>query len=945
MTHRIVQKACAGLLLISLAFTTLAAHSAINLADPIPVDPQIKVGKLANGLTYYIKKNGKPEKRVELRLVVKAGSILEDDDQQGLAHFTEHMAFNGTKHFKKNELISYLQSIGVGFGADLNAYTSFDETVYILPIPTDKKENLEKGFLVLEDWAHGVQMKDEDIDAERSIVLEEARARKGATDRVMKALLPAMFNGSRYADRLPIGKEEIIKSFKPEAIKRFYTDWYRPNLMAVVVVGDIEPAQAEAMIKAHFEKLKNPKNERERVVTKLTNSGASRALVITDSEVPNNAISISFPPQTARPEKIIADVRASRVRGLILRMYSERMSDLTQQSNPPFIRGNASYGRFVADYESFGMTATLNREGAEAAINALLAEHTRARQFGFTEQELERAKKNFLRSRENDFNERDKLNSASFASEYIRNFLQGEAIPGIANEYAYAQELIPTITLAEINQAAREILPSNGNKLTAYIGSSKDASSIPTEKQLLDFVAAAESKQVTAHTEKAIATSLMTKLPKAGSIVAESSDKALGLTYLTLSNGVKVILKPSDFKNDQVVFSARRFGGQFLYGDEDAINARFATAVVSSMGLADFSPVELSKIRAGKSANASAYFGRFDEGFSGGSGSADIELMLQMLTLRITNPRIDESLFESFVSRGQDSVKNTRANPNALFTEFYVDTLYNKHPRMHVILDPEDYKAINLKRSMEIYRARLSSAKGLTFIFAGSFEVEKIKPLLATYLASLPTADIPTMYKDLGIRPIKGVVKKEFNAGKEQKSRVRIAFTGEVNYSQTERELIDVAVAVLNAKVTEIIREKLGLIYSGSVSLELITRVPYGHYAIEINLPCAPENVDKVIAALFAEIDKMKTEGVKAEDLDKVKQNYMQAFKRHLKANQKWVSHLEEMVTDGIAPDSIITYEERLKAMTPEQMTEKIKQYFNMQNYVQLIHNPDKTSN
>jgi zinc protease len=854
------------------------------------------------------------------------------------------MAFNGTKHFKKNELISYLQSIGVAFGADLNAYTSFDETVYILPIPTDKKENLEKGFLVLEDWAHGVQMKDEDIDAERNIVLEEARLGKGAGDRISKKIYPALFNGSRYAERLPIGKEDILKSFKPEAIKRFYNDWYRPNLMAIIVVGDVEPDQAESMIKAHFEHLTNPKDERPRFDTTVLPFTKSNALVITDPEITTNLVSILFPYESTTPNETLADVRLGFVQNLIFDMFTERLNDVERKPNPPFAGGVGRYDQIMKGFENFSLSAGIGPNGTKAAINALIAEYTRALQHGFSEAELRRAKKNTLRQTEEAYKERNKTDSTNFVDNYVQHFLNQQDIYGIENEYKYAKAFLPAISISEINRAVKKTLPEDRQKITFFIGSSKDQTLVPSEYQLMEMVTQASNKHVAAHTEKILPTRLMSKPPTAGSIVSESKDQALGLTYLRLSNGLNVILKPSDFKNDEVLMSASRYGGQSLFSDADALDAQFSTSIVASMGLGAFSLPELGKITAGRTSTIHTDHYKYHDGLSGSSSSADIELMLQMLTLRMSTIHVDRKVFNSNINEWQHSAKNTRAVPESAFYEFMTNTIYNYHPRMKAILDPKDYQSISLQRSMDIYRSRFFSAKGFTFIFAGSFEVEKIKPLLATYLASLPTSDIPTMYKDLGIRPIKGVVKKEFNAGKEQKSRVSITFTGEVNYSQKERELIDVAVAVLNNKITEILREKLSLIYSGGASLG-ISNVPYDHYKISVSLPCAPENVDKVIAALFAEIDKMKTEGVKTEDLDKVKQNYMQAFNISLKTNQKWVSHLEEMVTNDVAPDSIITYEDRLKSMTPEQMTEKIKQYFNMKNYVQLVLNPEKPSN
>jgi zinc protease len=427
-------------ILLFILSNTLSAQD--KLAQKIPVDPNVKIGKLSNGITYYIRKNLKPEKKVELRLVVNAGSILEDDDQQGLAHFTEHMAFNGSKNFKKNDLVSFLQSIGVEFGADLNAYTSFDETVYILPIPTDKKENIDKGFQILEDWASTVAFENAEIDKERGVVLEESRLGKGAQERMQKVYLPKLLEGSKYAERLPIGKDDILKGFKYDAIKRFYKDWYRPDLMAVVVVGDIEVADAEKYIKTHFEKIKNPSKERARVEPPVPARQKSEAVVATDKEATNHVVQIYYATQKASDEILVRDYRAYMVRNLFTSMLSQRMQELTQSANPPFIYGGSSLSGFVRGYEAYASYAVLGKGGVEPALNAVILENERARKFGFTAAELDRTKKTILKGMERAYNERDKTESENFVQEYINNFLEKEPIPGIETENSYYQEYL-----------------------------------------------------------------------------------------------------------------------------------------------------------------------------------------------------------------------------------------------------------------------------------------------------------------------------------------------------------------------------------------------------------------------------------------------------------------------------------------------------------------------
>jgi zinc protease len=933
---------CTSLLLV-LSFSVAAQ----TLTDPLPVNPLLKVGKLDNGLTYYIQKNTKPEKRVELRLVVKAGSILEDEDQQGLAHFTEHMAFNGSTHFKKHELISYLQSIGVKFGADLNAYTSFDETVYMLPIPIEaahvkgKKSNLETGMLVLEDWAHGLTMTDANIDAERKIILEEARLGKGAFDRMNKQLYPALFNGSRYAERLPIGKEDIISNFDHSAIRRFYADWYRPDLMAVYVVGDVDPAVAEKMIKEHFAQLKNPAHERPRDYATIPTRTDSASLVITDKEATNNLVMIRYPIVPSKQDVTIGDYRDSLIKNLSAEMLNQRLQELTQQSMPPFLAGSTGIETMARGYESYSAFAYIGRSGVEPAIDALVQENERARQFGFSQAELDRSKKSMQRMYESQYNERDKSESSSFVSEYIRNFLTGESIPGIANEYDYVVKMLPGITLEEINQYAQKSIPDNAAKLVAYMGSDKEGEVIPDKAQLLAFADAAEKTKVLANADKAEPASLMTQVPAAGSIVSETHNAVLGLTELTLSNGIKVILKPTDFKSDQVLLTATRFGGQSLYADADMFNARYTVPVEYSMGLATYTPTDLQKILSGKAISFQTNLGNYTESLSGNASSADIESLFQSVYLRFAAPRQDPNLFNSFISRMEDLSKNSMARPESVFSNTISTTLYNNHPRLSLAPKPDDFKQVSLARTGAIYNDRLTSAKGLTFILVGSFKTDEIKPLIATYLASLPTTDIPLGYRDLNIRPVAGVVKKEVHVGSEPKSQVTIVFSGPADYSKEENMRFQALIEIMNIRVVDILREKLTLIYGGGLG-GVIDRIPYQNYRLSASFPCGPENVDKVVAAAFAEFEKMKQQGPTVEELNKVKLNWVTNQKIAIRTNEQWLSYLQDATLYHTDPADILTLEQRTNALTLDDIKQAANRYLNTANYVQVVLYPEQ---
>lgn len=935
--RRGIRSFCIGLLLGVSAW----AHAALNLADPVPVGPQVQQGQLANGLTYYIQKNTLPEKRLELRLVVKAGSVLEDEDQRGLAHFVEHMAFNGSTHFKKHELVSYLQSIGLKFGADLNAYTSFNETVYILPLPTDQREAVEKGFLVLADWAGGLSFADADIDLERGIVLEELRLGKGAQDRMNKVLLPQIFGGSRYADRLPIGTEASIRGSRYDALRRFYKDWYRPDLMAVVVVGDIEPGDARALIEANFAQLKNPENARPRTYPVLPVRTASEAVVVTDKEATNTVMQMLYPVMADQPVVTLADTRQQMLNTLLGQALGQRIQALTQQASPPFVGGGSGFAPMMPGYRMFSSSAVLGRQGAQPAIAALVQENERARQFGFSADELARGQKNLLRQLEQAFAEREKTPSAQHAAQYIRHFLRQEAIPGIANELAYARALLPTITVADLNAFARSTIPEQAAKLVIYAGT--DKANTPLGPQLLAAVQDAEQIKVVAQVEKSTPTRLMATLPQAGRITAERRNEALDLTELVLSNGVKVILKSTDFKNDQIQMAAARFGGQSLAPEADKFNAAHASAVMGSMGVGNFTPLELQRMLAGKVVSVNAGLRELTDSLGGTSSNADLETFFQLLHLKFGAARRDENLFKSFVTRSQDATQNAMVQPEAIYRDALQSTLYAHHPRVLLTPRPEDFAQLDLARLQSLYEQRFASAKGFTFVFVGSFNLEVIKPLLATYVASLPTPEVPMQFVDLGIRPVSGVVKKQVLAGSEAKAQVSLVFAGAAPYSERDQLRVRALVEVINIKIIDVLREKLTLIYGGGMGGGL-KRQPYPGYHLTLTLPCGPENIDQVIAAAWGEIKKIQDAGPDAADLDKVQQNWLVAHRKSLRENGYWLGLLNNAALMGSDPARVLRYEQDVAAITPGDVQAMARRYLREDHYLQMTLKPELTA-
>lgn len=908
----------------------------------LPLDPSVKTGKLSNGLTYYIKKNSRPEKKVELRLVVNAGSILEDDDQQGLAHFTEHMAFNGTKNFKKNELVSFLQSIGVEFGADLNAYTGFNETVYILPIPTEKKENIAKGFQILEDWASTIGFDNAEIDKERGVVLEESRLGKGADDRMDQVVYPKIFEGSIYASRLPIGKDEILKNFKYDVIKRFYRDWYRPDLMAVIVVGDMDPAEAEKLVKSHFEKLKNPAKPRPRDLAAVAPRPKSQGLVVTDPEATNHIVQVHYSYKKEKPVVTIANYRELMIRQLFTSMLGQRMTELTQRADPPFVFGGSFIGGYARGFEEFQSIAYLGKGGIEPAVNALIMENERARKFGFTEAELDRTKKMVMKSMERAFNEKDKTESSTLVQEYVEHFLTNEPAPGIENEFNYFKQYLDGVTLAEVNEFTAKMIPADTeNKLVVLTGPQQADFKIPSNEELLAIAENAAKAEIKAYEEKAVATTLMEKKPVAGKIIAEKENKALGTTELTLQNGVKVILKPTDFKNDQVVMAATRFGGQYLFDVKDRFNAEFASTIVAQMGIGEFSPVDLRKTLAGKNASVTPRISNISESINGQCSATDVETMLQLTHLYFTAPREDNDLFSSFISRQQALYQNMMADPQFTYQDSLIRILYRNQPWAPKLPRPENFAQIEKEKVLQIYRERFGNAHGFTFAIVGKFDLAEIKPLIATYLGSLPSSDKASTYKDVGLRPVKGIVKREVRKGTEQKSFIRFFWNGEAPYSEAEQLKVQALTEVMNIKLIENLREELSGIYGGGMFGSL-NKYPYNNYSIGIALPCGPENVDQLIKATFSEIEKIKQNGPSADDLNKVKETWRQQYEVNMKDNQFWLRQIIQSVELGSSPETVLSYPERIAALTPKDVQDAAKKYLDMKNYVQVVLYPEK---
>jgi zinc protease len=901
---------------VLLVFLISALGFSVNAQDlnqPLTIDAKIVKGKLDNGLTYYIKENSKPSKKVELRLVVKVGSIMEDDDQQGLAHMAEHMAFNGTKNFKKNEIVSFLQDIGVGFGSDLNAYTGFDETVYILPIPTDKPGNLEKGFQVLEDWAHQVTYFDEDINNERAIILEESRLGKSGEERMFKKVYPELFKGSKYANRLPIGVDSIIKTFNPNAIRRFYKEWYRPELMAVIVVGDIKPEAAKALVIKHFQGLVNPPNVRKREYADVPAYKSSNTIIVTDKESTGSSFVLQYPAYKASASVTAKDYRQDIIENLYTTLLNSRFREISQKENAPFVFAGAGFDNYATGYKSFNVQTSTGNNDIKKGMESVAEELERVKRYGFTAPELERAKKNVQVSYERAYNNKDKTESDNLTEELIRNFTSGEPIPGIEKEFSMVKELLPTITIAEVNQLT-DIYKSQSNRFAYIMG--PENKTYPLSTQLLAIIDGKATSDIKPYEEKLVATNLMNSLPKAGKIVSNVKNKILGTTELTLSNGVLVTLKSTDFKADQIIMNATRYGGISGYGLADKFSAENTTSLINTMGVGAFSPTDLKKALAGKTVSVSPFMTDVTDGLRGSSSNKDIESMMQLIYLYTTAARKDSSLFKSFLQRNKAQYAMLGANPQVGFIDTLNQVMYNNNPLAPTAVPKvENFDKISLDRVMAIYQSHLGDMNGMHFNFVGSFKETEILPLIEQYIASLPVSKKPFNFVDNKVRMIKGKKDLLFKKGKEDKSLILAIYGGEMAYNPATALQLSALSEVMNIKIIEDMREKIQGIYGGGTVVKF-DKTPFSNFQFVLQLPCGPKKVDTLIKTFVAALDTISMKGIEQQYLDKVKKQWLEEYQTNIKTNEYWLSKLVQLEQGTTIADRFLHYEKYVNQLT-----------------------------
>jgi len=907
------------------------------LSQVIAVDPQVHTGRLANGLQYFVRANAVPRGRAELRLVVNAGSVLEDDNQRGLAHFVEHLSFNGTEHFPGQDVAAFVQSLGMRFGAHVNAHTGFDETVYQLQIPTESRVVVDRSLLIMEDWASKVSFEPAAVEKERGIVLEEWRLGLGSEARVRDAQMPILLKGARYADRSPIGRPEVIQNVTPARLKQFYTDWYRPDLMAVIAVGDFDPAAVEAMIVAHFERIPKAAAPRSRPIYTVPTHTETLYSLIADREATATTVNV-FSVTPAGDQRTVGTYRQQMVERLFDRLLSARLAEVAHRPEAPFLAAQTNRGLFVRSAVVTSLAALVPDGGAERGLTALLSEAERVVRYGFTATELEREKLDSQRYLDEALLEKDKSPSGPLADELVRHVVQDEPVPGIVYEQAMSQRFLPEITLAEINALARSWVPE-GNRVVAVTAPERAGLVLPTPASLAAAMAAAGSATMSAYVDRVNALPLLATLPTPGTVVRTSTREAIGVTEWQLSNGVRVILKPTTLKEDEILFRAVSPGGTSVASDQDLVAAKTAEQVVAEGGLGEFSSLDLNKVLAGAATGVDADIDDAEEGVRGGAARKDVEKMFQLIYLTFTAPRADPARFEAVKARLRLMLANQQARPEAAFRDALRSAMTQDHPRARP-LTPASVEEMNLDRSMAFYRNRFADASDFTFVLVGSFEVAAMKPLVERYLASLPSIHRVEAAVDRGIRPPPGVVERQVVKGVEPKSQVAIVFSGPFENDQMHRLLIKTVSQMLGGNLQRTLREELGGTYGVSAEPSF-SKYPTAQYQISIDFSCDPARVAALTAAAWKVIRDFAERGPSAEYLAGTRSLLDRELETGFQTNADLLNELTTKVEYREDIAEVFNLRSFYDQLTPTAVRDAAREYVNAGRYVQVTLRPE----
>lgn len=911
---------------------------------PIPVDKDVRIGHLDNGLTYYIRHNALPEHRVEFHIAQKVGSILEEPQQRGLAHFLEHMAFNGTKNFPGDEkglgIVQWCETKGIKFGVNLNAYTSVDQTVYrISNVPTDDQSVVDSCLLILHDWSNAVLLSDKEIDKERGVIHEEWRSRNSGIMRLYTEAQAVMYPGDKYADCMPIGSIDIIDNFPYQAIRDYYAKWYRPDLQGIIIVGDIDVDQMEAKIKSVFADVKKPVNPAERVYYPVADNQEPLVYIGKDKEIDDPTIEIYF-KQDPTPDSIkgnMAYLLQQYMLSMTTSMLNSRLNELRQSANPPFIYAGCYYGNYflAQTKDAFTLSISSKAEGINEALKAGLTELERVRRYGFTESEYERARANYLQRLESAYNEREKTKNDSYVNEYINHFLMAEPIPGIEFEYTTMNQIAPNIPVMAINQAIQQggLLPDN-NQVVFIAAPEKEGIVCPTKEEVVAQLKGMKDLKVEAYVDKVSNEPLMKEAPKGGKIVSENTNAIYGTTELTLSNGVKVYIKKTDFKADEIQMKGVSLGGTSLFPDNDKLEMSYLNSVIQAGGLGNFSKVDLTKMLAGKKVSVNAAVGANTEGITGSCSPKDFETMMQLTYLSFTAPRKDMDAFASLKSRIKAQLESAESNPLSSINDTIQKMMYGYHPR-YFSMKPEMVDQINYDRIIEMYKDRFADASDFRFFLVGNVDIEKVKPLIEQYLGALPSTGRKETFRDNHMDIAKGMLENTY--AKEQQTPMATVFmlySGKCKYDLKDNLLMSFLTQALDMVYTEEVREKEGGTY-GVSSYGQLSKHPNEKFMLQIVYQTDPAKKDHLNGIIDAQMKKMASEGPTEEHLQKIKEYMLKKYKDNQKENGYWLNNLDEYFYTGV--DYTQGYEEAVNSITVKDVQKFAADLVNQGNKITVV--------
>lgn len=915
----------------------------VDLSKPINPDPKVKIGKLDNGMTYYIRHNEYPKNRVELRLAVNAGSCQENENQRGLAHFTEHMAFNGIEGFPGNTMVDELQKIGVVFGADLNAYTSFDETVFEIPMPLDNPSNLDMGLKILKGWAHGLIYDNKEIDAERGVISEEYRMGLGASDRMRKEWWPVLMQGSRYAERMPIGLIEVIQGFEYQVIKDFYHDWYRPDLQAVIVVGDVDVNAVEAKIKSMFSSIPAVTNPRVKETFPIAPNQEPLVSVCTDKEAPGNSV-LLVRKHPHFVKKTLGDFRKQLLIDLYNEMYDARLNEMVQDAKCPFMGASTGYGELIGNTDMYGSQASCKENKILESIEALMREDYRVLQHGFLQTELNRAKESLLEEYERAANEVNKTESNRFAAEYVSHYLHNDPIPGAKREYNYAQKMMESITLEEVNALAKDwITPENF--VAIVMAPDKDGVKVPTKDEVLAVVKNQDLKNVTPYVDNYKDQEIVEKSTLKPGFVAKTEDIAsIKAKKLTLSNGITVILKKTDYKNDEILFTAYSNGGKSLYKPEDLLSADFASSIIDRGGIAELDYNALSKKMKGKKVGVAPSIDELTEGFSGSSTPKDLEFFFQYLNAFFTNPRIDENAYELTMTETKEQLKMIQSQIMYKFFGTFFDASTDHDPYKKSILSytEEDLNKVDFNRAVAIYKERFENPADFTFIFVGNFDEKVMEEYLCTYLGSMKTSGKKENFDASVFKGMPaGIHTETVKYGQEKQGWTGLYFEQPYEWNAKNNMIITQIGDALDIKVVEVIREKMGGTYSPMLNIGF-DKNPKSTFQLMIMLSCNPDKADVLTNACIKILKDFQKKGPDAKSLEKVKKQLISTREKNIQTNRFWLNYILGKCQNGGDMNAVNEYNDLVNSITKKDMINFMNTYFKVDNYVRVDLVPEK---